>query len=181
MGVDNEPRKRVLVLTMVLVLLAVAVAAGVMFLMARRDAASRPTRPLDDAQSKAQVLGPAREIVGVAGLHVVSASYILMSCTNETDPPYQGAIYVTFDLPDASSYLDQVAADLISRGWRATPQPVNALPGTTTVSKDTVTATLHRDPDRRGEGVMKIYGECRNIVDHRNDTTGWVDVADEFR
>lgn len=181
MRADNPPTRWPLALTLVVVILAVAVAAGLMFLVQRRDAANRVARPLDDEQSKAQVLDPAREIVSVARLRVVSASYILMSCANETDPPYQGALYVTFELPDSSGYLDQVAAELVSNGWRQTPQPVNALPGTTTVSKNAVTATLHRDPDRRDTGVMRVYGECANTADHRNDATGWVDVTDQFR
>ena len=28
---------------------------------------------------------------------------------------------------------------------------------------------------------MQVYGECRNVTDHRLDTTGWVDITAELR
>ena len=105
---------------------------------------------------------------------------IPMSCKNETDPPYQGAIYLTFDLPTDTEYFDQVAASLVSRGWRKGLPPNQYLYGTT-LSKDGVTAILYRDPDHGGSGIMKMYGECRNLADHRNDPTGWVDITDQLR
>ena len=158
--------------------LFVLVTAGVAFLVLPRD--NGPADPLTDQQSKAQVVEPAKEIVGAAQLRTVAASYILMSCRNETDPPYQGSVYLTFDLPDTNSFFDRVAASLVSQGWRETSQEYDHKPGTT-VSKNGVTAVLYRDPDRRGSGIMKVYGECRNVTDHRNDPTGWIDITDELR
>jgi len=185
MTIDSKSRRRagpslVLVLVPLLVVLTVLVSAGVAFLVVRREAVDRPAAPLSDEQSMAQVLEPAREIVAVAQLDSAAGSYILMSCNNETDPPYQGAIYLTFDLPTAAGYFDRVAAELVSHGWHKASQPYNYLPGTT-VSKDGVTAVLYRDPDHGGSGIMKVYGECRNVVDHRNDPTGWVDITGQLR
>lgn len=169
------------VLMLILWVLVVSMVAGAAFLVLRRsDAADHPEHPLSDEQSKAQVLEPAREIVAVANLENANGGYILMSCTNQTDPPYQGAIYLTFDLPDATHYLDQVAASLVSHGWRKGSPPNRYLSGIA-VSKNGVTAILYRDPDRNGFGIMKVYGECRNVSDHRNDATGWVDISDLLR
>jgi hypothetical protein len=178
--VDSKPRRRSgrsLLLAVVVAVLFVLVIAGVAVLVPRDN---RPADPLTDQQSKAQVVEPAKEIVAAAQLRGIAGSYILMSCRNQTDPPYQGSVYVTFELPDANGFFDQVAAVLVSQGWRETPQEYNHKPGTT-VSKDGVTAVLYRDPDRRGSGIMKVYGECRNLTDHRNDPTGWVDISDELR
>ena len=50
-----------------------------------------------------------------------------------------------------------------------------------TLYKDGVTAILYRDPDRATSGIMKMYGECRNIANHRNDdATGWTDITDQL-
>ena len=183
--VDSKPTRRAgpsRLLMLLLVALTMVVAAGAAFLVLRTrgDALDRPQDPLSDEQSKAQVVEPAKEIVALAKLHSAVGGYILMSCKNRTDPPYQGAIYLTFDVPKATDYFDQVAASLVSHGWRQSPPPSRYLSGTT-VSKNGVTAILYRDPDRTGSGIMKMYGECRNMVDHRNDTTDWVDITDEFR
>lgn len=170
--IDNR-RAAPALLTLLVVLLTVVVAAGVAFLLLRRDALDRPAHPLSDQESKAQVLDPAREIVSVARLHVVAGSYLLMSCNNETDPPYQGAIYLTLDLPDVTGYFDHGAAALVSHGWHNSSGA--------TLSRNGVTAVLHRDPDHDGSAIMKVYGECRNVADHRNDPTGWVDITDQLR
>ncbi len=162
--------------------LGVLVAAGAAFLVLRTrgDLLNRPGNPLSDDQSKAQVVEPAKEVVAAAKLRSPAAGYILMSCKNETDPPYQGSIYLTFDLPKDTDYFDQVAASLVSHGWRK-GLPPNQYPFGTTLSKDGVTAILYRNPDRDGSGIMKLYGECRNVADHRNDPTGWVDITDQLR
>jgi hypothetical protein len=102
-----------------------------------------------------------------------------MSCKNQTDPPYQGAIYLTFDLPKSLEYFDQIAAKMVPHGWQKGLPPNQYLFGTT-LYKDGVTAILYRDPERRTSGIMKVYGECRNVANHRNDTTGWTDITDQL-
>jgi hypothetical protein len=168
-------------LVLVLVALAAVVAAGAAFLVlrTRSDTQSGPTQPLSDEQAKTQVIEPAKQIVAVAKLHGASGGYILMSCMNEADPPYQGAIYATFDLPQSVEYFDQVAAAMVARGWQKGLPPSQYLFGTT-LHKDGVTAILYRDPDHLTSGVMKVYGECRNTANHRNDSTGWTDITDQL-
>jgi hypothetical protein len=168
-------------LLLVLVALGTVVVAGAAFLMLRTrgDTLSRPAQPLSDEQTETQVIEPAKQIVAVANLHGASGGYILMSCRNEADPPYQGAIYVTFDLPGSVDYFDRVTEAMVPHGWQKGLPPNQYLFGTT-LYKDGVTVILYRDPDRLTSGVMKVYGECRNTANHRNDGTGWTDITDQL-
>jgi hypothetical protein len=118
--------------------------------------------------------------VALGNLQSATGGYMLMSCENETDPPYQGAIYLTFEVPNTPDYFDQVAAALVSRGWQKGLPPNQYLYGAT-LYKDGVTAILYRDPDRSTSGIMKLYGECRNTANHRDDATGWSDITGELR
>ena len=172
------PSRSVLLL---LLALTVAVAAGVVFLVLRSNggALDHPANPLNDEQTRAQVVEPAKQIVVVAKLQDAVGGYILMSCKNQTDPPYQGAIYLTFDLPKSLDYFYQIAGTMVAHGWQKGLPPSQYLFGAT-VYKDGVTAILYRDPDRRTSGIMKMYGECRNTANHRNDTTGWTDITDQL-
>lgn len=145
-----------------------------------RGAAVDPvSQPLTDEQTKAQVLGPAREVVGAGQLRSVSASYLLMSCKNADEPPYQGAIYLNFDMPDVLAtpkYFDSLATEMTSRGWTEATPP-NRHPGGRTFTRDGVTVIYFRNDDQSNRATMQIYGECRDTTDHRRDTTGWVDVT----
>lgn len=95
-----------------------------------RGAAMRPVEPLTDAQSRQQVLEPARQFVA-AGLTSPSASYLLMSCTSDEEPPYQGTVYLNFDVPgmaETPAYFRRIAADMKARGWHEGLRP-NRHPG----------------------------------------------------
>ncbi|TGD88265.1 hypothetical protein BayCH28_10930 [Mycolicibacterium sp. CH28] len=146
-----------------------------------RGAAVDPVaQPLTDEQARQQVVAPAREIVGTAKLDGVSASYLLMSCKNADEPPYQGAIYLNFDVPgvlDTPKYFRSIAAALVAGGW-AEAMPPNRHPGGRTFTRAGVTVIFYRNTDLADRATMQIYGECRNVSDHRQDTTGWVDVTD---
>lgn len=133
--------------------------------------------PLTDDQAKTQVLDPAREIAGT--LKGVSASYLLMSCANADEPPYQGAVYLNFDVPgvlETPKYFDSIAAAMTAKGWTAA-MPPNRHPGGRAFSRNGVTAIFFRTSDQAERATMQIYGECRNTTDHRRDPTGWVDVT----
>jgi hypothetical protein len=168
-------------LVLLLVVLTVVVAAGAAFIVLRTpgDALDHPTHPLSDEQTRAQVIEPAKQIVALGNLQGAVGGYILMSCKNQTDPPYQGAVYVTFDLPKSLDYFDRIAATMVPHGWQEGLPPNQYLVGTT-LYKDGVTAILYRDPDRRTSGIMKVYGECRDVANHRNDTTGWTSITDQL-
>lgn len=146
------------------------------------DALDHPTHPLDDNQSKAQVVEPVKQIVALTRLQTSSAGYMLMSCTNQNDPPYQGAIYLTFSLPAATepdSYFGAIAATLADHGWTEGLPPNNHAFANTLTSND-VTVIIYRQDDDPGRGVLRAHGECRNTKDHRADRTAWIDVTDQF-
>jgi len=142
-----------------------------------------PAHPLSDEQTKLQVIEPARQFVGAGHLKAATATYILMSCKNIDEPPYQGAIYLNFDVPslaETSEYFTEVVTAMTARGWTEA-QPPNRHPGGRTMTKDGVTSIFYRNPDVPGRGTMQLYGECRNLTDHRADATGWVDITDQVQ
>lgn len=149
----------------------------------RGDAVEHPAHPLSDEQTEAQVVGQAKNIVTVARLQKATAGYLLMSCKGHDDPPYQGAVYLNFTLPaDArpDTYFDGIAAAMVARGWQAGASPNRYVFGKT-LSKDGSTAIIYRDMDYPDRGVMRLYGQCRDTTDHRNDDTGWVDITTRLR
>ncbi len=167
--------------------LAVSLLLGGAFLVIDRfhstpaDVLDHPTDPINDDQSRAQVVESAKQIVALTGLRTASAGYVLMSCKDRDNPPYQGAIYLTFALPPATradTYLPGVGATLIGHGW-AEGLPPNNHPFAKTLSKDGVTVIIYRQEDEPSLGVLRIYGQCRNMTDHRHDTTTWVDITEQ--
>jgi hypothetical protein len=67
-----------------------------------------------------------------------------------------------------------------ARGWHEGVSPTR-YPGGRTLAKDGSSALYHRHPDLPGRGLLKIYGPCRTVTDHRLDTTGFVDVTAALR
>lgn len=122
-------------------------------------------------------------MVATARLQKATAGYLLMSCKDRDSPPYQGAVYLNFTLPAdarADTYFQGIAAAMVGRGWNEGTPPNHHLFGKT-LYKDGVTAIVYRDDDYPNLGIARLYGECRNMTDHRNDTTAWVDVTDQIR
>ena len=144
-----------------------------------------PASPVSDEATAAQVVGSAKQIASLAGLQTKSAGYLLMSCKNQNDPPYQGAVYLTFTLPAGArpdTYFKTIAAMLETQGWMEGLPPNDHIFGMT-VSKDAVTAIIypHDDPPSDpGLGVLRAYGECRDVNDHRKDPSGWIDITSQF-
>ncbi len=157
---------------------------GVFFVVRRDDA--RPAveaveSPLSDDQSRRQVLEPARQFVRAGKMRAIDASYLLSSCSSAEEPPYQGLVYLTFDVPavaETRAYFGEIASGMKAVGWQE-GLPPGRYPGGRRMVKDGLYAVYYRDPDLSGRGVLKLYGECRNLTDHRLDTTGFVDVTDE--
>jgi hypothetical protein len=141
-----------------------------------------PADPVTDDQSQTQVIEPAKQIVTVARLQKPTAGYLLMSCKNRDDPPYQGAIYMTFALPAEAhddTYFRNIAATMVAHGWSEGLPPNQQLYGRT-LHKDGVTVIVYRNSADANLGTMRLYGQCRNVNDHRNDTTAWIDITDRF-
>lgn len=146
------------------------------------DFLDHPADPVTDDQSETQVVEAAKQIVTVAGLQKPTAGYLLMSCKNRDDPPYQGAIYMNFALPaegHLETYFRNIAATVVAHGWSEGLPPNQHLYGRT-LYRDGVTAIVYRNSDDANRGIMRLYGQCRNMNDHRNDTSAWVDITDQF-
>jgi hypothetical protein len=168
--------------------LSVSLLLGGAFLLVGRlhstpsDALDHPVNPVTDDQTEAQVVESAKQVVTLTGLQAASAGYLLMSCKDRIDPPYQGAIYLTFALPAAAradTYFPTIAATLVSHGWTE-GLPPNDHAFAKTFSKDAVTMIIYRQSDDPNLGVLRVYGQCRNMNDHRNDTTAWIDITGQF-
>ncbi|MCV7075393.1 hypothetical protein [Mycobacterium szulgai] len=145
-------------------------------------ALEHPAHPVSDEQTQAQVVDSARQIVTAAGLQTTTAGYLVMSCKNQDGPPYQGAVHLTFALPaDArtDAYFGELAAKLVSHGWAEGSPPNQHVFGRTVV-KDDVTAVIYRRVEEPRVGEMRVYGQCRNINDHRKDPTAWIDITSQF-
>ncbi len=145
------------------------------------DALNRPGPPASDEQSRVQAVGAAKNVVSAARLHTTTAGYLLMSCRDRDNPPYQGAVYLTFTIPAdtrADAYLPAVAKALVADGW-VEGLPPGGHPYSKSLSRNAVTALIYRDDDDANLGVARVYGQCGNTSDHRTDTTGWVDITGE--
>ncbi len=137
--------------------------------------------PLTDEQATNQVVDSAREIVDAARLQDVSGSNIFLSCTSLHDPPYQAAVYLNFALPESNPVkrIREVAAAMVAHGWQQAPAMGEHFG--LKLTKGGVTSTFHQNPDDRRFATMHIYGECRNMSDHRNDNPAFTDITDRLR
>jgi hypothetical protein len=146
------------------------------------DAVEHPGPAATDAQTQSEVVAHARDIVAITELRQPSAGYLLMSCKNRDDPPYQGAVYMDFQLPphvSADQYFRGVAAAMVARGWRE-GLPNNQHTFGRNLSKDGVNAILYPDTDSATRGVARIYGQCHDITDHRGANAEWMDITDRL-
>ena len=178
-GLSRSQRYVVLVLAALVTVLAVA--AGVLWLSDRgADEVRLQGEPMTDAQAAGQVLASAKQIVSVAQLRDASGGYAFVSCRNVNEPPYQVAVYMNFRLPQDNSvkYLRDVGAAMVAHGW--TPAPVMGEHFGQKLTKDGVTAIVYRSGDNTDFATLRLYGECRNTADHRNDNPVWTEVTDQL-
>lgn len=136
--------------------------------------------PMTDEQATDQVVDSARDIVAAARLQNVSASFAFLSCTSLHDPPYLAAVYLNFGLPQTNSVkrIRGVDAAMVAHGWQEAPALGEHFG--MKLTKDGVTSTFHENPDDARFATMRIYGECRNTSDHRNDNPAFTDITDRL-
>jgi hypothetical protein len=146
----------------------------------RADAVALRGEPMTDAQAAGQVVASAKQIVSLAQLQDATGGYGFVSCKNENEPPYQAAIYMSFRLPQSNSvkYLRDVAASMTAHGW--TPAASMGEHFGQKLTKDGVTAIFYRGVNDTDFATMRLYGECRNTADHRNDNPAWTEVTDQL-
>jgi hypothetical protein len=147
------------------------------------DSLEHPGHTATDGQTKTEVVEQAKRIVAIARFQQATAGYLLMSCKDRDDPPYQGAVYMNFALPAgtrADEYFQTVAAAIVARGWNEGLQPNQHLYGKT-LSKDGVTVIFYQDSDYPNRGIARLYGQCWNMNNHRGDIAAWVDITDQLQ
>jgi hypothetical protein len=169
------------VLLLAALVAALALGTGLLSLRnLRADAVTLQGAPMTDAQAAGQVLASARQIVSVAQLQDAAGGSAFVSCKNENEPPYQAAIYMSFRLPQGNSvkYLRDVAASMVAHGWARTAAMGEHFGQKLT--KDSVTAIFYRSLNDTNFATMRLYGECRNTADHRNDNPVWTEVTDQL-
>jgi hypothetical protein len=92
---------------------------------------------------------------------------------------------MNFQLPSAGKndmllYFRKIADALVADGWTEGLPPNQHLLGHT-LTKHGVTAIFYPNPDRASFGIMQLYGECRDMTDHANDTSAWTDITGQLR
>ncbi|WP_307856863.1 hypothetical protein [Mycolicibacter acidiphilus] len=136
--------------------------------------------PLSDEQSRAQVVDPAKEIARAAGLQVTRVTFAWEWCNDQGEPPYHGRVDMVFKLPsdgDSGAYFERILSTMADQpGWGEGPVP-GKRPFGDSLHKAGATVVVGRRNKERG--IAQVFGECRNMNDHRDDS-GWHDITDEF-
>jgi hypothetical protein len=130
-----------------------------------------PEHPLSDEQSVAQVVDPAKQIAKVAALQSVSGGFSWEACNDQGAPPYRGRVDMTFQVPtgvDRNTYFEQIAKTMEANGWLAGPPPEQHVFGTA-IHQGGVMASIGISPFLGADGAVQLFGECRNMGDHRYD------------
>jgi len=173
--------QRFVVLVLAALIAVLALAGGLLWISNRHTGAVRVQgEAMTDAQAAGQVLAFAKQIVNVARLHDASGGYAFVSCQNANEPPYQATLYLNFRLPQHNSvkYLRDVAASLEPHGWA--PAASTGEHFGEKMTRDGVTAIFYRNATETDFATMRLYGECRNTADHRNDNPVWREVTDQL-
>jgi hypothetical protein len=174
---NSRDSRRSVVLLLAAMLTVLVVGAGLLWLSNRgADAVRLQGEPMTDAQAVAS----AKQIVRMVQLQDATGGYAFVSCTNVNEPPYQVAVYMNFRLPQSNSvkYLRDIAATMVAHGW--TPAPAMGEHFGQKLTKDGVTAIFYRSGNNTDFATMRLYGECRNAADHRNDNPVWTEVTDQL-
>jgi len=84
-------------------------------------------QPLDDEQSRAQVIDAAQQIVQATNVKVTFASFQWEWCNDQGEPPYRGRVGIALEVPsgsDSRTQAGQLAATMATQpGWVAGPLP----------------------------------------------------------
>ncbi|MDT5148086.1 MAG: hypothetical protein QOC58_2731 [Mycobacterium sp.] len=142
----------------------------------------RPEHPLTDQQAIAQVVEPAKRIAKVAALQDPSGGFSWEACNDQGEPPYRGRVDMTFVVPpgvDHGAYFQQVADTMVANGWSAGAPPGQHLSGAA-IHQNGVMATIGVSPFQGADGAVQLFGECRNMNDHRHDSNGF-SIKDQLR
>jgi hypothetical protein len=127
--------------------------------------------PLSDDEATDQLTELGRAIVTTAQLQDVDAGFAFSSCNDQGDPPYQGSLEIGFAVPTGQNpdeYFNEVAAQMKTLGWVDGPPPNQTYVGKV-MSHGGIAAQFRGPRSHDPKGVLRIYGECRNMTDHHDD------------
>jgi hypothetical protein len=118
----------------------------------------------------------------VAALQDVSGGVGFEACNDQGEPPYRGRLEMGFRIPDdiePKKYFEQIAKTMVQQGngWYDGPPP-GRNPFGTVIHTDTVFAVIGQNPVAREEGYVHVFGECRNMDDHKDGAS--VNVTDRL-
>ncbi|WP_231987499.1 hypothetical protein [Mycobacterium sp. E2238] len=158
--------------------LALLALGGCSFVNPHRQDIDHPANPLSDQQTRDQVIEPAKQIAQYAQLQDPAGRFDYSSCNDQGDPPYRGVVSMSFTLPngqtdgppstaDPNTSFQRIAATMVAHGWNDGPPPDWHSYGRV-LNKDGVVAVMTQDP-ASGRGKLQLYGECRNMTNHRLD------------
>src|SRR6202044_2689846 len=139
--------------TVIAAVVSIAVLVGAAVLVINRlhssaaNVVEHPGPAATDAQTQSEVVEQAKDIVAIAALQQPTGGYLLMSCKDHDNTPYQGAVYLDFELPpDASRVQDfrSIGERIVAPGWHQVLPPKQHMVGRN-LSKEGVNAILYPD------------------------------------
>ncbi len=141
-----------------------------------------PVKTQSDEDTMKEVIGPGKEIVTVAALQDVSAGFDFEACNDQGEPPYRGRLEMGFRIPENTEpkkYFEQIAQTMVQQGvgWYDGPPP-GKNPFGTVIHTNTVFAVIGQNPSAREDGYVHVFGECRNMENHRHAAS--VNVTDQL-
>lgn len=141
-----------------------------------------PVKTLSEEDTIKQVVEPAKTIVAVAALQDVSGGVGFEACNDQGEPPYRGRLEMGFRIPDdiePKKYFEQIAQTMVQQGngWYDGPPP-GKNPFGTVIHTDTVFAIIGQNPVAREDGYVHVFGECRNMDEHKDGSS--VNVTDQL-
>ena len=139
-----------------------------------------PLETFSDEDTIKQVVDPAKAIVQVAGLQDVTAGVGFEACNDQGEPPYRGRLELGFRIPENTEpqdYVKTVAKTVLTQGngWYDGPPP-GKNPFGTVIHNDTVFAIIAPNPVAKESGYVHVFGECRNMNEHKDGAS--VNVTD---
>ena len=141
-----------------------------------------PVKTQSDEDTMKEVIDPGKQIVTVAALQDVSAGFDFEACNDQGEPPYRGRLEMGFRIPENTEpkrYFEHIAQTMVQQGvgWYDGPPP-GKNPFGTVIHTNTVFAVIGQNPVAREDGYVHVFGECRNMEDHRDAAS--VNVTDQL-
>ncbi|MCV7106749.1 hypothetical protein H7H74_13310 [Mycolicibacterium chitae] len=124
---------------------------------------------MTDAETRTQVVDPAKRLVHAVDLQLRGADFRYASCTDQGFAPFRGRVGMGFTFPagvNHRTYVEQIVAAMQADGW-ADESPKDKHHYGRTLHLGRVMAIVTPNPDHPDYGYVEILGECRNAGDHR--------------